>query len=55
MRAVLFTGAGGVTVDEVAAPRIQEPTDAVVRVTLTSICGSDLHLLSNKTDRKSVV
>jgi threonine dehydrogenase-like Zn-dependent dehydrogenase len=31
-------------VEEVADPRIEQPTDAVVRVTSTAICGSDLHL-----------
>jgi len=31
-------------VDDVPDPRIQEPTDAVVRITATAICGSDLHL-----------
>jgi threonine dehydrogenase-like Zn-dependent dehydrogenase len=33
-----------VSVEEVPDPRIEEPTDAVVRVTSTAICGSDLHL-----------
>jgi threonine dehydrogenase-like Zn-dependent dehydrogenase len=31
-------------VEEVPDPRIQEPTDAIVRITSTAICGSDLHL-----------
>jgi threonine dehydrogenase-like Zn-dependent dehydrogenase len=31
-------------VDNVPDPTIQEPTDAVIRVTTTAICGSDLHL-----------
>lgn len=31
-------------VEQVADPRIEEPTDAVIRVTSTAICGSDLHL-----------
>jgi hypothetical protein len=31
-------------VDEVPDPRIQDPTDAIIRVTTTAICGSDLHL-----------
>ncbi|MQT04172.1 zinc-binding dehydrogenase [Streptomyces jumonjinensis] len=36
-------GAGDVRVEETAVPRIVEPTDAVVRVTLACVCGSDLH------------
>lgn len=48
MRAVVFTG-DGVRVDEVPEPHPVEPDDAVVRVSLSSICGSDLHLLDGKT------
>ncbi len=33
-----------VHVDNVPNPTIREPTDAVVRITTTAICGSDLHL-----------
>lgn len=36
-------GAGDVRVEERPEPRIQEPTDAIVRVTLACVCGSDLH------------
>src|SRR3954469_19757947 len=32
------------TIDNMYDPRIQEPTDAIVRITSTAICGSDLHL-----------
>jgi threonine dehydrogenase-like Zn-dependent dehydrogenase len=31
-------------VERVPDPTIQEPTDAIVRITTTAICGSDLHL-----------
>jgi threonine dehydrogenase-like Zn-dependent dehydrogenase len=44
MRAVTFHGTGDVRVDTVPDPRIEEPTDAVIRITSTAICGSDLHL-----------
>jgi threonine dehydrogenase-like Zn-dependent dehydrogenase len=44
MRALTWQGKRKVSVDEVPDPRIQEPTDAVIRVTSTAICGSDLHL-----------
>jgi len=44
MKAVTFHGKRDVQVDEVPDPRIQDPTDAIVRITSTAICGSDLHL-----------
>jgi threonine dehydrogenase-like Zn-dependent dehydrogenase len=44
MKAVTFHGRRDVRVDQVPDPRIQEPTDAIVRITSTAICGSDLHL-----------
>jgi threonine dehydrogenase-like Zn-dependent dehydrogenase len=44
MKALTFHGKRDVRVDEVPDPSIQEPTDAVVRITSTAICGSDLHL-----------
>ncbi|MEH0939176.1 zinc-binding dehydrogenase [Micromonospora psammae] len=43
MRATLMYGAGDVRVEEVPDPVLQEPTDAIVRVVRTCICGSDLH------------
>lgn len=46
MKAVTWHGVGDVRVQDVPDPRIQEPTDAIVRVTSTAICGSDLHLYS---------
>ena len=44
MKAVVWHGKQDVRVDDVDEPRIEEPTDAVVRITSTAICGSDLHL-----------
>jgi threonine dehydrogenase-like Zn-dependent dehydrogenase len=44
MKAVTFHGKRDVRVDSVADPRIEEPTDAIVQITSTGICGSDLHL-----------
>src|SRR5690606_788796 len=44
MKAVTWQGKRDVQVSDVADPRIQEPGDAVVRVTSTAICGADLHL-----------
>ena len=45
MKAVTWHGKGDVRVDEVPDPVIQQPTDAIIRVTTTNICGSDLHLV----------
>jgi threonine dehydrogenase-like Zn-dependent dehydrogenase len=44
MRAVTWQGRRKVTVESVPDPLIKEPTDAIIRVTATNICGSDLHL-----------
>ena len=44
MKAVTWHGRRDVRVDTVPDPAIQEPTDAIVRITSTGICGSDLHL-----------
>jgi threonine dehydrogenase-like Zn-dependent dehydrogenase len=44
MKAVAWHGQRDVRVDEVPDPRIEEPTDVVVQVTSSGICGSDLHL-----------
>ena len=44
MKAVVWHGTEDVRVDEVPDPAILEPTDAIVRITSTAICGSDLHL-----------
>ena len=44
MKAVVWHGKRDVRVDTVDDPSIQAPTDAIVRITSTGICGSDLHL-----------
>lgn len=44
MKAVAWHGKRDVRVDNVPDPTIQEPNDAIVRITTTNICGSDLHL-----------
>ena len=46
MKAVVWHGKEDVRVDNVPDPVIQQPTDAIVRITSTAICGSDLHLYS---------
>jgi threonine dehydrogenase-like Zn-dependent dehydrogenase len=44
VRAVTWQGKRDIRVEEVPDPTIQEPTDAIVRITTTGLCGSDLHL-----------
>ncbi|MBL1100359.1 zinc-dependent alcohol dehydrogenase [Streptomyces coffeae] len=44
MRAVTWQGRREVSVETVPDPIIKEPTDAIVRITTTALCGSDLHL-----------
>ncbi len=44
MKALTFHGNQDVRVDEVDDPKIEEATDAIIRITSTAICGSDLHL-----------
>jgi threonine dehydrogenase-like Zn-dependent dehydrogenase len=44
VKAVAWHGTRDVRVDNVPDPIIQEPTDAIIRVTSTGLCGSDLHL-----------
>ena len=44
MKAVVWRGRQKIAVEDVPPPQLQEPTDAIIRVTSTGICGSDLHL-----------
>jgi threonine dehydrogenase-like Zn-dependent dehydrogenase len=44
MKAVCYHGKRDVRVDDVPEPTIEQPTDAIVQVTSSGICGSDLHL-----------
>jgi threonine dehydrogenase-like Zn-dependent dehydrogenase len=48
VRAVTWHGTEDVRIEDVPDPRIEEPTDAIVRITSTAICGSDLHLYGGK-------
>ena len=45
MKAVVYHGIGDIRLDEVAEPRIEAPTDAIVRITASAICGTDLHFI----------
>jgi threonine dehydrogenase-like Zn-dependent dehydrogenase len=44
MKALTWQGKRDVRVEDVPDPRIEEPTDAIIKVTSTGLCGSDLHL-----------
>jgi threonine dehydrogenase-like Zn-dependent dehydrogenase len=48
MRAVVFDEVGRVRVDDVPDPEVERPTDAVVRVTRSAVCGSDMHFFHGK-------
>jgi threonine dehydrogenase-like Zn-dependent dehydrogenase len=45
MKAVVFHDVGDIRVDDVPEPSIKEPTDAIVRLTASAICGTDLHFV----------
>lgn len=45
MKAVVFHGIGDIRLDDVPEPTIEQPTDAIVRLTASAICGTDLHMI----------
>ncbi len=45
MKAIVWHDVGKVSVDDVPEPRIQDPADAIVRITTSAICGTDLHFV----------
>jgi glutathione-independent formaldehyde dehydrogenase len=49
MKAVVYQGPRQVDVREVPDPVIDQPTDAIVKITTTNICGSDLHMYEGRT------
>src|SRR5919204_6914843 len=49
MKAVVYKGPNQVAVENVEDPRIEAPTDVLVKVTSTAICGSDLHMYEGRT------
>ncbi|KAL2867263.1 alcohol dehydrogenase [Aspergillus lucknowensis] len=48
MRALVYLGSGAITVEDRPKPTIQSPTDAIVRVTHTGVCGTDLHIIQGR-------
>ena len=49
MKAVVYKGPFSVAVEDVPDARIEQPGDAVVKITTTNICGSDLHMYEGRT------
>ncbi|HHK4206349.1 TPA: zinc-dependent alcohol dehydrogenase [Pseudomonas aeruginosa] len=45
MKAVVFHDIGDIRLEDMAEPRLEEPTDAIVRLTASAICGTDLHFV----------
>ncbi len=50
MKALIYNGTRDVSVANVSDPKIERPTDVLVRITSTNICGSDLHMYEGRTD-----
>lgn len=50
MKALVYHGPRNVSVDKVPDAEIERPTDVLVRITSTNICGSDLHMYEGRTD-----
>jgi len=49
MKALVYHGPDKITLDDVPVPKIEKETDAIVRVTLGAICGSDIHIIAGHT------
>jgi glutathione-independent formaldehyde dehydrogenase len=49
MRAVVFAGTRSVVVKDVPDAVVEEPSDVVVRITSSAICGTDLHMYDGRT------
>jgi glutathione-independent formaldehyde dehydrogenase len=49
VKAVVYQGPNQLEVQQVDDPRIEQPTDVIIRVTTTAICGSDLHMYEGRT------
>nr|WP_193569258.1 MULTISPECIES: hypothetical protein [Halostella] len=54
MRAATFQGPGDISVEEGPRPAIEDPTDAVVRVSHTAICGSDRWFYRAMDEREAI-
>ena len=45
MKALVYQGPSQISLEDVPVPQILEPTDAILKVTTSTICGSDLHIM----------
>ena len=50
MKAVVYEGPNNVNVKDVPMPKIEHPRDAIIRMTSSAICGSDLHMYDGHTE-----
>ncbi len=50
MKGLVYNGPRDVSIDKVPDAKIEQPTDVLVRITTTNICGSDLHMFEGRTD-----
>ena len=45
MKALVYNGPGKIAVEDRPQPKVEQPSDAVVKLTRTTICGTDLHII----------
>ncbi len=45
MKVVVFHGIGDIRLDTVSDPKLKDPQDAIVRLTSSAICGTDLYIV----------
>jgi threonine dehydrogenase-like Zn-dependent dehydrogenase len=50
VKALIYNGARDVSIDEVPDAKLELPTDVLIKLTTTNICGSDLHMYEGRTD-----
>ncbi|MDD2861723.1 MAG: alcohol dehydrogenase catalytic domain-containing protein, partial [Acidiphilium sp.] len=53
MKALVYNGARDVSINDVDDARIERPTDVLVQIVVTNICGSDLHMYEGRTEMES--
>ena len=53
MKAVVFRGVSDIRIEDVPEPQIEDATDAVVRLTASAICGTDLHFVRGTVGERS--
>ncbi len=45
MKALVYHGLGKINLEDKPHPKIKDPTDCIVKITTTTICGTDLHII----------